>query len=178
MCADLYTYKSNFDPILLPGEGALIKTQQGDYKIECVAVGPLPERVYDFGALVATTWDTDNEWNGLELSDNEFAQYRMRLLTDATLRLNNLGSTRQWRTAKADFYLYEWPVDTVLQEFAWKASEFFVWEHDTPRFDFYSDIATAKCLVSFSGYRIRAKKMPAANIYAKTIWVSGWPDAH
>lgn len=176
--ADLYSYKTAFEPILLPGETAHLLTSSGMFDVECIAHNALPEREYDFGALTAATWDTDNEWTGLEMNQGEFAQFRMRVLSDMQLRLNNLSPTRQWRTAKADFYLYQWPQQTgedFLKEFIFKASEFFVYEDDTPRFDFYSTQAQVASTVLFSGWRFRIRKLPVGVIGKTTILVSGWP---
>ena len=179
--ADLYAYKTNFEPILLPGETARLITSAKTLDIECIAVGALPEYQKDFGALVAATWDTDNEDTNLEMGDKEFSQLRMRILDDMKLRFNNLGSVRQWRTAKTDFYLKQFPTadgENFLKEYLFKASEFFVYEDDTPRFDFYSDIALATSRVLFSGWRYKIKELKGvvAPKSAKVIWVSGWPS--
>jgi len=175
--AELYAYKTNFEPIFLPGETAHLITSSGEYNVECVAVGALPEYEKDFGALTAATWDSDNEDTNLEMVDKELSQLRMRVLDDMKLRFNNLGSTRQWRTSKTDFYLRQFPQDTgqdFLKEFLFKASEFFIWEDDTPRFDFYSDIALTKSRVLFSGWRYRCRKIAAPGRIS--IYVSGWPS--
>ena len=175
--ADLYAYKGNFDPILLPGETARLVTSSERMDIECVAVGALPEHYKDFGALVAVTWDRENTDTDLEMNDNELAQYRMRILDDVKMEFNNLGPTKQWRTARANFYLRQYPQnegEDFLKEFMFKASEFFVYEDDTPRFDFYSDIALTTCRVLFSGWRLAIKKVQGLPKQSKTILVSGW----
>lgn len=175
--ADLYVYKTNFEPVFLPGETARLITASGTFDVECVACGALPEYLKDFGALTAAAWDTDNEDINLEMANFELAQLRMRVIDDIKLRFNNLSPTRQWRTAKADFYLRQFPQITgedFLKEYLFKASEFFIYEDDTPRFDFYSDIALATSRVLFSGWRFKVKKITAPGKI--TIWVSGWPS--
>lgn len=175
--ADLYVFKSNFEPILLPRETAHLITAEEEFDAECVAVGALPWYQKDFGALTAATWDTDNEDANLEMSTNELAQFRMRIVDDMSLRFNNLAPTRQWRTSKTDFYLKQFPQATgedFLKEFFFKASEFFVFEDDTPRFDFYSDITLATARVIFSGWRFRLKRISMRG--KVDIWVSGWPS--
>ena len=170
-------FSSEFDPILLPRETAHIITSNMEFDAECVAVGALPEYEKDFGSLTAATWDTDNEDANLEMSNNELAQLRMRVLDDVKVRFNNLAPTRQWRTSKADFYLRQFPLESgedFLKEFLFKASEFFVFGDDTPRFDFYSTIALATARVKFSGWRFRLKKIGTPG--KATIWVSGWPS--
>ena len=170
-------FSGEFDPILLPRETAHIITANMEFDAECVAVGALPEYEKDFGALTAATWDTDNEDTNLEMQSNELSQLRMRVIDDMKLRFNNLSPTRQWRTSKADFYLRQFPLETgedFLKEYLFKASEFFIFEDDTPRFDFYSDIALVTSRVKFSGWRLRLKKIGVPGKIP--IWVSGWPS--
>ena len=180
MCAELYIYKTNFEPVFLPGEQARLITESEKFDAECIAVGALPEYQKDFGALTAATWDTDNEDTNLELTDNELAQLRMRVVDDMQLRFNNLAATRQWRTSKTNFILPQFPSiadEDFLKEYLFKASEFFIYHDDTPRFDFYSTLALATSRVIFSGWRYRIKKL-AGNTGrpTKVIWVSGWPS--
>jgi len=169
-------FNQDFEPILLPGETARIITATKTLDVECVAVGALPEYSKDFGALTAATWDTSQEDTNLEMADNELAQLRMRLVEDVQLRFNNLAPTRQWRTSGTDFILRQFPQndsDEFLKKFMFAASEFFVWEDDTPRFDFYSTLATVACSVLFSGWRFKMRRIAIPGRI--TIWVSGWP---
>ncbi len=176
--ADLYSYKTNFEPILLPNETARIITAQNTVDVICVSVGALPEYQKDFAALTAATWDTDNEDTNLEMQDWELGQFRMRVLDDMNLRLSNPGSVRQWRTKRAAFFIRQFPTvpeEQFLQEFMFKASEFFVYEDDnTPRFDFYSDVATLTSRVLFSGWRLKLQKFNGVG--RTVIWTSGWPS--
>jgi len=178
--AELYIFKTNFEPVLLPGEQARIITESERFDAECVAVGALPEYEHDFGALTAATWDTDQEDSNLELPEQELAQLRMRVMDYMLVRFNNLAATRQWRTAKTNFVLGQFPQtegNDFMKEFLFKASEFFVYHDDTPRFDLYSTNAQVAARIIFSGWRFRIKKL-ANNIArpTKVIWVSGWPS--
>ena len=177
--ADQYVFKTNFEPILLPRETGHFITAEEEFDAECISVGALPEYQKDFGALTAATWDTDNEDTNLEMATLELSQLRMRILDDMKLRFNNLAPTRQWRTSKADFYLKQFPQDAgqdFLKEFLFKASEFFIFEDDTPRFDFYSDIALATSRVIYSGWRFKVKALPVGQIGKITLWIAGWPS--
>lgn len=170
-------YNQDFNPVLLPGDTAQIITANEKLNIQCVAVGALPERYVDFGALTAGTWDDNNEDTGLEMNQWELAQFRIRIMDDMQMRLNNLAPTRQWRTSKQNFYLPQFPAveeAQSLREFYWKASEFFVWEDDTPRFDFKSEIVLATSRVLFNGWRM--KVTPFSGVPRITIWVSSWPS--
>ena len=176
--AELYTFKTVFEPVLLPKEQARLITSSNRIDIEVIAVGALPQYTKDFGALSAASWDTDNEDTNLEMADFEMSQLRMRVDDNMKVRLNNLSSTRQWRTSKGTFFLPQFPTDAgedFLKEYLFKASEFFVFEKDTPRFDLYSDVALLTSRITFSGWRYRVRKMMGANPQ-KVIWVSGWPS--
>jgi len=175
--ANLYVYRTEFEPVFLPGESARLITASEDINVECVAVGALPEYYKDFGALSAATWDPDNEDTNLEMPTSEMSQLRMRILDDMQLRFKNLGPTTQWRTAKTAFYLRMFPQtsgEDFLKEYLFKASEFFVYEKDTPRFDFYSTLALSTSRVLFSGWRFKVKKTETPGKIV--IWVSGWPS--
>ena len=176
---DQYQFKTSFEPILLPGETAHIITEKEAIDVKCVAVGALPEYQKDFGAVTAAAWLTDKEDTNLEMSTLGFSQLRMRILDDMKLRFKNLGSTTQWRTGKTEFYLRKFPTEPgqdFLKEFLFKASEFFIFEDDTPRFEFYSDVAIATSRVIFSGWRFRLAKLLTNQVGKVTIWVSGWPS--
>ena len=175
--AELYVYQTHFEPILLPGMQARLITESDKIDIECIAVGGLPEYIKDFGALTAAAWDTDNEDTNLEMSTNEFSQLRMRIVDDIQLRFNNLSATRQWRTSKTSFTLrmYSSYEEEFMKEYMFKASEFFVYEDHTPRFDFYCDVASTTSKVAFSGWRFKVKEITGVKP-TKVIWVSGWPS--
>ncbi len=177
--AELYIYKTEFDPIFLPGEQGLVITENDRFVAECVAVGALPEDIKDFGALTGGAWDTENENTNLEVSDNEMAQFRMRILDPMKIRFNNLSSTRQWRTSKSSFTLSQFPPleePDFIKSYMFKASEFFVYKDDTPRFDLYADATLVTSRILFSGWKYRIKRIGTAARPAKVIWVSGWPS--
>jgi len=170
-------YSDNFDPIFLPGESARLITSSKTVDVECVAVGALPEYYKTFGALTAATWLRDNKDDNLKQGDWGLAQFRVRIQDDMKMELNNLGSTKQWRTSQTNFYLRQFPMnedEDYLKRYLFKASEFFVYEDDLPTFDFYSDVALTTSRVLFSGWRYRVKKLPTGIQPRMTIWVSGW----
>lgn len=177
---DLYRYSKSFEPVLLEDMTATLygaDIPAEGLNVKCLAVGALPERYVNFGALTAATWDTDNEDTGLELNPWELGQYRMRILDDMVCRLKNPAPVAQWRTLRQNFYLPKFPTEgtTFLQEYYWMASEFFVWEDTTPRFDFYSVPALATAEVLFSGWRFRVQKIATPGKIR--IWVSEWPTS-
>ncbi|GAI89915.1 unnamed protein product, partial [marine sediment metagenome] len=167
-----------FEPIFLPKETAHLITATTELNVECIAVGALPEREKDFGALTGGEWTREQENTDLELPSNELAQLRMRIVDDLQIEFSNPSPTKQWRTSKAIFYLPQFPTTSAedfMKQYYFKASEFHVWEKDTPRFDLYApngDLATSRII--FNGWRFRVKKIDTPGKI--TIWVSGWPS--
>ena len=176
---DLFRFSPEFNPILLEGLTATLYGSEipaEGLNVVCKAVMALPEYYKDFGALTAATWDTDNEDSNLELQNLELAQLRMRLLDDMQCRLKNPGSVAQWRTAKTNFYLPQFPQQEGqdwLKAYLWKAGEFFVWEDTTPRFDFYSAVTLTTSRVLFSGWKFKLNKIPTKGKI--DLWVNSWP---
>lgn len=176
---DLYRYSSKFEPILLEDYTATLYSSYlpvGGYNVKCLAVGALPEYYKDFGALTATVWDADNEDTNLEVNPLEFAQYRFRIMDDMKCRMKNPNAVTQWRTKAAIFYLPRFPSADgydFLREYYWKASEFFVWEENTPRFDFYSDFSLTTAKVLFSGWRFKVQKIATPGKIK--ILLDDWP---
>jgi hypothetical protein len=173
-------YTNDFEPILLEGQTATLYgsmiNPEGKHVI-CRAVDAVPEITTDFGALTATTWDTDQEEENLEVGTMELAQWRMRVVDDMIVRLKNPASVQKWRTSKTSAYLPQFPQndDEFLKVFLWKASEFFVFEDHTPRFDLYADVDTDTAMVRFSGWKFKLKALPAGQVGKIIIWVDTWP---
>ena len=178
---ELYRYSHNFDPILLEGLTATLfgsELPDTGLNVKCKAVVAMPERYVSFGALTASTWDTDNEDTGLELNKFEFGQFRMRILDDMQCRLKNPAAVSLWRSTRADFYLPQYPMEPgqdFLKEYLFRASEFFVWEDDTPRFDFLSPVALTTSRVLFSGWRFKVAKITEKGKI--DIFVNSWPSS-
>lgn len=179
---DLYRYRMPFEPVLLEGMTANIfgsELPPEGKPIQCVSVDALPEYQADFGALTAATWDTDQEDSNLELADMELAQMRMRVQDDMRVRFKNPSSVMKWRTRSASFWMPQFPIDpedVFLKEYLWAASEFFIWEDHTPRFDLYSEVATSEARILFSGWKFKVITMKSGRGKID-LWVNGWPPA-
>ncbi len=172
-------YDVEFSPILLEDQTATLYgtgLPEEGLNVRCVAEGALPEHWIDFGALVAGTWDTNNTTTALEVNTMELAQYRIRIVTEMKMRLNHPGSVTQWRTKNTTFYLPQFPMEpglSFLQEYYWKASEFFIFENNNPAFDFYANRTQAMSVVLFSGWRYKLQKI--AQPGRIKLWTSEWP---
>jgi len=180
--ADLYVYRQVLEPIGLPGETFHLLRAAGEIDVEILAVDAMPEYINDFGAVGAAGWLRDQEDTNLELTDGEFGQFRMRVLDDVQLYLKNPAPTEKWRSARTRFYLPKFPDDPTdtLRDYFFKASEFFLFEDETPRFDLYAVLAAATSRIAFSGFRFRYQKLgtdlKGVQIKGKVnLWINSWP---
>jgi len=171
-------YDKDFNPILLEGQTAVLfgtgLPEQG-MNVRCMAMGALPEYWKDFGALTAGTALSDQADTDLEMNTMEMSQLRLRVITNMQVRIKNPASVRQWRTKNVTFYLPEFlGLPEKLQEWYWSASEFFIWENNTPVFDLQSDAAQVASIVLFSGYRFKFQAIQEPGKFP--LWVSDWPS--
>lgn len=172
-------YSNSFEPLLLEGQTATLygtDCPEGGLNVECIAVGAMPEYYKDFGALAATQWDLDQEDTNLEMNPLELGQFRMRILDAMKCRLKNPSSVEQWRTMRTNFELPQFPRDDddFLKCFMWKASEFFVFEKNTPRFDLYSTFAQTTSGILFSGWRFKLREISKPGVIK--MWWDSWPS--
>lgn len=176
---DLYRYSKNSEPLLLEGYTAKLfgaGLPVGGMKARCVAVGALPEYCANFGAITAGVWLTDLTDTNLRMNNNEFAQYRMRVVDDMYVRLRNSGPVQQWRTRATNFYLPQFPEDPDSEEAErlFKMSEFFLWEQQDPVFECYSSIVTTRSMILFTGWRFKVEEITEEPKFH--IWLSDWPS--
>ena len=176
-------HSDTFEPILLEGLTATLfgaEIAEEGLNVVCKSLMALPEYHKDFGSVSAATLNADNEDTNLEVGTMELAQYRMRIQDDMTLRLKNPSSVQQWRTMRTNFFLPQFPTEPSqewLQTYLWKASEFFVFENETPRFDFLSTFASDTSRVLFSGWKFKLQKLPGGTKGRIEIWVNSWPSS-
>jgi len=174
-------YNCEFDPIMLEDDTAKLfgtGLPENGLNVKCVAVGALPEYWNDFGALAAGTWDTDQTDTNLEMNTMELAQFRMRVVSEMKVQLKHPGSVTQWRAKNITFYLPQFPSDaeSFLAEYYFKASEFFIFEDNTPRFDLYANRAQDAAFVIFSGWRFKLAPLPQGQEGKIKLWTSEWPS--
>ena len=143
-----FPHNLEFRPILLPGQRAkLIRGQPTNFvNVEVVHVYPLGVHRHDFGTLTGNSVDQDD--THLDMPSGEMAQYRFIPRGNFGVHLQNPGGVDIYRTrgsvkgAQREGYFIT-PYDTDgdpwdgHDQFLWAASEFFVFEDETPRFDLY-----------------------------------------
>lgn len=176
--ADLYSFRTPFAPVMLAGEVARIVKTDEEFDIEVISVGGMPEYLNDFGSITSGTWVLNQQVTNLQMGSLELAQLRIRVIDDIEFYLKNPAGVEQWRTAKAKFYLPQYPQSSAMgmwyPEFLFQSSEFFVWEDVYPTFDILPRVTSAKCRVLFNGWRFRVKKVNLASRPRMTLWVNGW----
>lgn len=177
---ELFRYNNSFEPLLLEGYTVTLYgagLPDIGKNVRCVGVGALPEYYNNFGAVTANVWLTDVQDTNLIMNTMEFSQLRMRVVDDVRLRLRNSAPVQQWRTRDTPFYLPQFPQtpgEDFLKEFLFKASEFFIWQDQSPMFEFFSSIGSARSGVLFSGWRFKIEEIQEKGRFS--IWLSDWPS--
>ena len=129
--ADLYPFKLDFDPILLPGETAHLIKSDAELDVEVRALIGLPEYQHDFGAVTGGTWTLNQNPNVVEMNTMEMAQLRVRVIDDIQLYLKNPGSVELWRGTRQRFYLRQTDgLPEHLTKFFFACSQFYVYEDE------------------------------------------------
>ena len=187
---DLYHGKTEFEPALLTGQSARLHVNASEFHdVRVVSWGYLPSHRHDFGALTAGTASLANDCGHIDMPDGEFAQYRWRIVDPSVeVEIKHPASTQQWATSSyststgANWRMRYWDENDPIEIQKWmlKASEFFVFEQDTPRFDLYpvsglSGASTPQGYIEFFGFRYALQRLPGTERGMVDIWTQGWP---
>ena len=178
---DLYQGRTEFEPIGLPGHTIQIHKSDAEFGIRITAVGFMPSLRYDYGPLSANADQT--EIANLEMRSGELAQWRFVVLDDFEVEMSHPGTQKQWQTRNASTRMRPIPVDSKdwgpLERFMFGASEFFVYENETPRFDLKvltsSGSAATQGHMEFYGIRYKFTKLREGERGLFDLWVNDWP---
>lgn len=201
---DLYQFRRHFEPLFLPGHTVRIHKADGIRDLLIRAVGALPLHRHDFGAFTGITALTAQECTHLEMQDGDLAEYRFIPqdnfeveLTHPTTTTRQFVTRNRGTTQGTTWRIPPWINDPTLpaamRDYFWAASEFFVWEQETPRFDLYPILSGAGSLqgyLEFSGWRYSAytfEKAREAGVLKSPekggpergmfdLWVNSWPS--
>lgn len=190
----LHQFQNNvWNPILLPGHTARLFKADGVVDVFVEAVGGIPSMRVDIGALSVSSFGTASntgyDATQLDMPDGEFAQYRFIIADDFEVELTHPGTTvRQWKTDSTNARVKPIPASSSqwgpFDEVMWAASEFFVYEQETPRFDIYPQsvsVPRPQGHIEFQGWRFAFRKLglDANGKQIKgvlPIWVNSWPS--
>jgi hypothetical protein len=175
-----FQFDPKFRPLLLPGQTAKLFTANDQVNVEILAVQALPSYIHDFGQLSGGGSSLAQDVTQLDMDDGQFAQYRFLILNDYEVEFTHPSSTdRYWRTSTQNFRAVPFTLgDKESDDIAawrWAASEFFVYQQETPRFDLYSPAQVAEAYMEFMGYKFFFKKIDSEGV--TKLWVNSRPTS-
>src|SRR3990167_137777 len=153
----------SFEPFFQLGDTAHVYKSDGEIDILIEGVGAMPLHRENLGTATATS--NSNDVTELDMPDGEIAQYRFSPVTNFTVAFTHPSSTtRQWKSDSATFVLPTWSEDATMPEalrnYYFAASEFWVYEQETPRFD-VNLVANqqTRAYADFWGWRYKFRKI-------------------
>ncbi len=146
---------------------------------------------HDFGALVGGTASLAAQCTHLEVPDGEMAVYRFTVTSTYEVEIKHPQAalylvTRNPSTAVgANWRVRPWVEDSTIPretaQYNWIASQFWVWEDDTPRFDLYpllsQTVPAPQGHIEFFGFKYALEELPAGEPEPQVeIWIDRWPE--
>ena len=162
---DRKLFSWHFEPIVQPTERVLLKTDTGNVYGEVTWIEPYPWIEIDFGAIEAGKTTDEREMKELYVANNEFAQFRMRILTDNVILSRHMCPKAVVYYATEEAYPYIPPASTyngVGSINRDQLTEFYQYK-DVKRFMKLKNIGTSNVTESkvvFFGYIFQFKKLP------------------
>lgn len=170
-------YAFDFEPMFRLGDTVQVIKSDGIKQVRVDAVDALPYRRLDNGSTSADTVGID--FTQLDMASGEMAQYRFAPMDLFEVEFTHPSTVvRRWRSDTTNFrlppYLIgDYPPELVRYFFA--ASEFWVFEDDTPRFDVYP-LAGQTIQQHFDVWGWRYHLVPNNTTGEFSIRVNGWPS--
>lgn len=178
-----------FEARFVEGDTIRVHKADGAEDIHILAVGALPYRRWDAGSLSSAS-SLAVDPTTLDMPAGEMAQYRFFVRDAFEVELTHPGTTvRQWKSDTTN-----WRIPPVMEgvsglseaevSFLWAASEFWVFEDQTPRFDFYRLAGvTVEMHIDFSGIRYAFETFATMQTRGITpplrpaydLWANAWP---
>jgi len=154
-----------FEPVVQINEHVLLITPEGRIPARVTWIEPIPWIEVDFGAITAGNLTDEREMKELYVADDEFAQYRMRILTDNIILYRHACPKATTYYPTNEEYPYIPPASTYDAIEALKMgqlTEFFQYK-DIKRFMQLKNIGTTdvtESKVAFFGYVFEIEKLP------------------
>lgn len=161
-----------FEAAYKEGHTVQVIRTDGISHVRIKGVRALPSHEHDWGSLTAGSVTSRQECTHLELDAGQFAQYWVKVRDNFELELLHPRSTNFFNNKRASNvvganwrirpYLGEQNETPEVQNMRLAASEFWVWEDDTPLFDLYPPLSVQNPQghVEFFGYRYSYDELP------------------
>lgn len=168
-----------FRPYFRLGDTAHVIKADGEIDILVDAVGSLPNRRLDNGTLSSAS-SLAQDLTQLDMTTGELAQYRFSPMDLFHVEMTHPSTTiRQWRSDTTNWRLPPWKIMQGLTEtdraYYEVASQFWVFEDETPRLDFYRAVGvTVEMHLDFWGWRYHFRKVKERG--QRLLRVNGWPS--
>ena len=178
---DLHQFNPSFKPLLLPGHTARLFKADGVVDVLCTAVEALPSYRHDFGQVAADGSSLGNDVSQLDVDNGQMAQFRYIIDSDIEIEFSHpSGTTTLWRTQTQRFRARPFTLSPAAEPqeitaFRWAATEFFVYEQETPRFDAYSTHQVQEAYVEFMGFKFYLQPLPSGQEGLLKLWVNAYP---
>lgn len=175
-------FSSPFEPLFREGDTVHLIKADGSVDVMVDAVDAMPNLRHDFGQLTGDSLEqavTDTTGNDLlDMGNGQLAQLRFSPVTAFTARLFNPAGSRRWNTSHSNFEIPPWVSDDrllqTLRDFYFAASQFWVYQNDTPRFDLIQvGNRQVEAYVDFWGWKYHWQRINERG--AKNLRVNGWP---
>ena len=177
MAGHMEQFKQDFTPFFQVGDRFVLQTSNRETVQEVLGVEALPDHRHDFGSLTAGTTLSGQDDRHLDVGPKELAQYRFYARDAFEVAMTHPADSNRFWSARggtsANFRIPPWhmadpDMATPLSRYYWAASEFWVFEEETPRFDLIPAAWTQNPQghMTFTGYLfyLLEKAMPPGDL--------------
>ena len=178
MPGHMQLFKQDLEPYFQPGDRFVLITANTEKVYDVLGVEALPDHRHDFGDLTAGTSSTGNDPIHLDVGPKELAQYRFYARDQFEVAMTHPSEANRFWSARGgtsiNFRIPPWhmadpDMATPLARFYWAMSEFWVFEEETPRFDFIPAAWTQspRAHMTFSGilYYLQEQAAPSEGLH-------------
>jgi len=163
---DRRIFSWDFEPVVQINEHVLLVTPEGQIPARVTWIEPIPWIEVDFGEITAGNLTDEREMEELYVADDEFAQYRMRILTDNVILYRHACPKATVYYATEKEYPYIPPASTYDEIESLKRgqlTEFYQYK-DIKRYMQLQNVGTttvSESKVAFFGYVFEIEKLPS-----------------
>ena len=162
---DRIIHNWNFTPVVQIDERVLLLTANGRIPAKVVWIEPFPYYEIDFGSISAGSTSDEKELSDLYVEDDEFAQYRFKILTENVILYehNCPKAAKLYATKKTLGWVnYGSAYEAITPLSRLQLTEFFQYK-DTDRYWKLKNVGTtdvSESKVAFFGYIFKFEEIP------------------